>query len=766
MQNGQTAQKRQMRMSEEKDLKGQDENRETDAGFESKGQEMPGTAGQNERTPGKRKGWRKQTADPKKAGEEKDTAASPGGPLVREKARWRVIRFMLYFLMMFMLIAGLSAKWVTDEWGDLSLDEVMFTITQPLKGTDSGIIWGYIGYCIVGPVVLLAVLLAIYHLFLMPKQPPKGKKQKKDGKAIRAAAELSSEKEEVIRKDYAKKNTKARRLIRRFLLPAVTVAAVVFGSIQIGRIWNKLGIGQRIASMGEKSTYIEDNYVDPATTTLTFPEKKRNLIYIFLESMEMSYSDRDSGGLFDESLIPELTELAKDTNNIDFAGKDQSTKLDGGNALKYSTWTMAGMWAATSGLPLKIPIEINGVGTNFMNTQDSFFPNLTCLGDILSKEGYTMEMMFGSDATFGGRRLCFTEHGNFNFDDWKLYTTNGTLPSDYKVWWGFEDTKLFEYAKNKLTELGNSGKPFDFTMLTVDTHYPEGYKDTGYEEVFPDQYKNVIHLSDKQVAEFVKWIQQQDWYDNTTVVISGDHPTMNKEICAGASYDYRRKVYTCYLNSAVKPVRDDYREFATIDNFPTTLAALGVKIDGDRLGMGTNLFSDKDTLIEKDGLDYVNTELMKSSDWMDEQSNLKKVTADIHYGEYDPETSTITYTIDNVTSDKVEGFRASLHMYGYTVNGSDYVSWTDSTEIKPGVFQIVIKIPTEQAFDGRIKIQPHCMIDGVRGIHIDTHYYHLKYDAGGGNAESYQCDKYGAELKPDAWYKRAFDWAKGLFSKN
>ena len=58
------------------------------------------------------------------------------------------------------------------------------------------------------------------------------------------------------------------------------------------------------------------------------------------------------------------------------------------------------------------------------------------------------------------------------------------------------------------------------------------------------------------------------------------------------------------------------------------------------------------------------------------------------------------------------------------------------------------------------------MIDGVRGIHIDTHYYHLKYDAGGGNAESYQCDKYGAELKPDAWYKRAFDWAKGLFSKN
>ena len=686
--------------------------------------------------------------------------------LKREKTRWRVIRFLLYFVTTFMMIAGLSAKWVTDEWGDLSLDEVLFTLTQPLKGTDTGIIWNYIGYCVAGPVAALIALIVIYHIFLLPKQPPKDKKEKKDGKKVRVPAEITEEKEEELRKDYEKKTSGKRPLVRRILLPCVMACAIIFGSVQISRIWNKLGIGQRIASMGEKSTYIEDNYVDPATTALTFPEKKRNLIYIFLESMEMTYSDKESGGIFDDNYIPELTKLAKTEGNYDFAGKNQATTLDGGNALKYSTWTMAGMWAATSGLPLKIPIEINGVGTNFMNTQDSFFPNLTCLGDILEKEGYTMNMMFGSDATFGGRRLCFSEHGNFDFYDWKRFTTDGTLPSNYKVWWGFEDVKLFDYAKKRLTELGESGEPFDFTMLTVDTHYPEGYKDTGYEDLYPEQYANVIHLNDRQVAEFVGWIQQQPWYDNTTVILSGDHPTMNKTFCAGAAYDYRRKVYTCYLNSAVDPVRDDYREFATVDNFPTTLAALGVKIDGDRLGLGTNLFSDLDTLVERDGLDYVNTELMKSSDWMDEQSNLKKVTADIQYGDYDPETSTITYTISNVTSDKVDGFRASLHMYGYTVNGSDYVSWTDSEEVEPGVYEIKIQIPTDQPFNGRIKIQPHCMIDGVRGIHIDTHYYHLKYDAGGGNAEAYQCDKYGVKLQPKTWTGKVSAWFKGLFGKD
>ena len=137
------------------------------------------------------------------------------------------------------------------------------------------------------------------------------------------------------------------------------------------------------------------------------------------------------------------------------------------------------------------------------------------------------------------------------------------------------------------------------------------------------------------------------------------------------------------------PPNAKYREFATIDNFPTTLAALGVKIEGDRLGLGTNLFSDH-TLIERDGLDYVNEELQKASSWMDEQSDLKEVSADIEYGDYDPETHTITMTLSNVTSDKVDSFHVSMHMYGYLVNGKDYVSWSDSVEEEEGVHVVTI----------------------------------------------------------------------------
>ena len=55
------------------------------------------------------------------------------------------------------------------------------------------------------------------------------------------------------------------------------------------------------------------------------------------------------------------------------------------------------------------------------------------------------------------------------------------------------------------------------------------------------------------------------------------------------------------------------REYTTLDLYPTTLAALGVQIEGNRLGLGTNLYSGEKTLAEKYGLDYLNVELLKDS---------------------------------------------------------------------------------------------------------------------------------------------------------
>lgn len=48
-----------------------------------------------------------------------------------------------------------------------------------------------------------------------------------------------------------------------------------------------------------------------------------------------------------------------------------------------------------------------------MNTQDEFMPNVVMIGDILEDAGYNQMFLIGSNATFGGRRLMYSEHGNF-----------------------------------------------------------------------------------------------------------------------------------------------------------------------------------------------------------------------------------------------------------------------------------------------------------------------------------------------------------------
>ena len=89
-------------------------------------------------------------------------------------------------------------------------------------------------------------------------------------------------------------------------------------------------------------------------------------------------------------------------------------------------------------------------------------------------------------------------------------------------------------------------------------------------------------MTDKEKFE---WIKQQPFYENTTVILAGDHETMDKNYCEAVSSNYDRTVYYTILNSAVEPVNNIRREFTTFDYFPTTLAALGVTIPGNRLGL-------------------------------------------------------------------------------------------------------------------------------------------------------------------------------------
>jgi phosphoglycerol transferase len=181
-----------------------------------------------------------------------------------------------------------------------------------------------------------------------------------------------------------------------------------------------------------------------------------------------------------------------------------------------------------------------------------------------------------------------------------------------------EDEYLFQYAKQELTNISKQEKPFAFTMLTVDTHAWGGYICDLCGDEYEKQYDNVYTCASKQIYDFVRWIQEQPFYENTTIVITGDHLTMDSEyITRTVDEGYDRRVYNCFINSRVEPEQAKNRDFSTLDMLPTILASLGCKIDGNRLGLGTNLFSHAPTLCEIMGKDALNDELSKRSEYYD-----------------------------------------------------------------------------------------------------------------------------------------------------
>lgn len=400
-------------------------------------------------------------------------------------------------------------------------------------------------------------------------------------------------------------------VLRNWWRPAVhniyIMLAPVFLVIVLYCFYIDYGVDEYISYAFTTTTLYDDYYVDPASTVITFPQKKRNLVYIYMESMESSYADRSVGGGQKVNVIPELTDLAFENENF----SDQNS-LNGALTVVGTTYTMGGLVAQTTGLPINSNYITNEMVND--NSTVDYFTGATNLGDILAEQGYNQEFLLGSDSTFAGRKSFFEQHGNYDVKDYYSAIDNGWIDKDYLAWWGYEDEKLYAFARSEMKRLAQKGEPFNLTLLTADTHFTDGYACELCPDTYRTQYANVLSCASTQVADFISWIQTQDFYDNTTIIISGDHLTMD------ANYtdrfidpDYTRKTYVTVINPAVSSQLHTKRDYTTMDLFPTTLAALGAHIPGDRLALGTNLFSSTPTLTEELGFDYLNEEVQKQS---------------------------------------------------------------------------------------------------------------------------------------------------------
>jgi phosphoglycerol transferase len=503
-------------------------------------------------------------------------------PLIRifqEKVRKRflfLIIINIVFIISFLIYQ--SSNWVISTFGDVNIEQLIYQ-AKNLEGTDQTFVWDFLA----GPLLTTLFAQAIFFpisLFFATIAP--------QNKLFRFSTNMIS--------------------IVSVCLIFLSMGVQTFGYIKFINYFSD-------------SNFIEDNYVSPSDVNIEFTANKRNLIYIFVESLEGTYTNRASGGIESTNLLEPLTVMAE-AGAINFSNTEN---IGGALQLPGMQYTAGAIVAQTSGMPIKTAeIDANNFGTSeaYQDSEQKFLPGITALGDILKDNGYYNVFMMGSDASFGGRRSYLESHGDYEIIDLNEVKERGWLPEDYHIWWGYEDKKLFDFAKQELETITVEERPFNFTLLTADTHHPEGllYEDTPIIE--DDQFKSVVAFSAQMIADFVTWCQTQSWYDNTTIVISGDHLSMNQDYAKKLSENYTRTVFDLFINTAHESVSNEIiknRQYSNMDIFPTVLSSLGATIEGEQLGLGVNLFSGEKTLIEKNSLEYVTGELEKRSKFYTEE---------------------------------------------------------------------------------------------------------------------------------------------------
>ena len=185
-----------------------------------------------------------------------------------------LVSFILFF----------AARWFLSVYGPIGFDAILFTLQSSLSGVESELISSFL---LLGlfPALLLGGITCLI-LFTH------------SGKRLTLKL--------------------GRKRIRIFpLRSGVSIAlSLVLSVTLLCSAAVAVELDEHIYDTLTESHLFEDYYVDPDTVEITFPEEKRNLVYIMLESMEISYLSGELGGAMETNLIPELYQIALEGTNF------------------------------------------------------------------------------------------------------------------------------------------------------------------------------------------------------------------------------------------------------------------------------------------------------------------------------------------------------------------------------------------------------------------------------------------------------------------
>lgn len=253
-----------------------------------------------------------------------------------------------------------------------------------------------------------------------------------------------------------------------------------------------------------KSQLALDSYIGERGVTA---EPGRNLVVIYLESLENNF--------LDENRFPIEME------NFHRLQREGWNTYDNYLCGYGSGWTIGGLYATQTGLPTMF-----GGNRGVFNLESH--TRVVSYTKVLKQAGYRNVFLSNCDLDFGGTSAMMQGLG------YRTFGGEDFAPEIPRTRWGPHDAQVFVQAKEEYQRLAASGQPFHLAILTIDTHYPDGFPDPAMRDkvdarIPSDSHEYVVATLDYLVGDFVRFIEAQPGGKDTVIVLMNDHLMMHKK---------------------------------------------------------------------------------------------------------------------------------------------------------------------------------------------------------------------------------------------
>ncbi|ORI51154.1 alkaline phosphatase [Leuconostoc pseudomesenteroides] len=251
--------------------------------------------------------------------------------------------------------------------------------------------------------------------------------------------------------------------------------------------------------------YIKKNYA-AINPEFYGKAKGKNVIVIHLESFQQMSLDLKVNG---QEVTPFLNSLYHSKSSVSFDNffneVGQGKTSDAENMLETSTF----------GLPQ---------GSLFSKLGDD--QTFQAMPAILNQRaGYSSAVFHGNIGSFWNRSTVYKHMGYQNWISGDYFDLTGKKATS----WGLKDKLLFQ---NSVPYLERLQQPFYAKYLTVTNHTPytldaqdqdPNFQTSNTGSTLVDNYFITNHYLDQSVKEFFNYLKKSGLYDNTAVVLYGDH---------------------------------------------------------------------------------------------------------------------------------------------------------------------------------------------------------------------------------------------------